>query len=87
MTAKNLATAIDYNRRRHLIITALEQELVIVDQHIAEAQKEHLAIQRTAILLAEKVLEEEWNEKAQVLMDVGAKLWAAQLCWVVINSA
>lgn len=76
--AKNLATATEHNRRQHLIIAALEQELVIVDQHIAEAQREHLAIQRTAILLAEKVLEEQWNEKAQSLMDMGAKLWAAQ---------
>ena len=76
--AKNLATAIEHNRRQHLIITALEQELVIVDQHIAEAQSEHLAIQRTALLLAEKVLAEQWNEKAQALMDIGAKLWATQ---------
>ncbi len=76
--AKNLATAIEHNRRQHLIITALEQELVIVDQHIAEAQSEHLAIQRTALLLAEKVLEEQWNEKAQALMDMGARLWATQ---------
>ncbi len=76
--AKNLATAIEHNRRQHLIINALEQELVIVDQHIAEAQREHIAIQRTALLLAEKVLEEQWNEKAQALMEMGAKLWAAQ---------
>lgn len=76
--AKNLATAIEHNRRQHLIIAALGQELAIVEQHIAEAQRENLAIQRTAILLAEKVLEEQWNEKAQALMDMGAKLWAAQ---------
>jgi hypothetical protein len=76
--AKNLATAIEHNRRQHLIITALEQELVIVDQYIAEAQSEHLAIQRTALLLAEKVLAEQWNEKVQALMDIGAKLWATQ---------
>ncbi|WP_321367008.1 chromosome segregation protein SMC [Pseudomonas extremaustralis] len=76
--AKNLATAIEHNRRQHLIIAALEQEMVIVDQHIAEAQREHLVIQRKAMLLAEKVLEEQWNEKAQALMDMGAKLWAVQ---------
>jgi len=76
--AKNLATAIEHNRRQHLMVAALEQELVIVDQHIAEAQREHLAIQRTAMLLAEKVLEEQWNEKAQALMDMGAKLWAVK---------
>ena len=76
--AKNLATAIEHNRRQHLIITALEQELVIVDQHIAEARREHLAIQKEALSLAEKVLEEQWNEKAQALMDIGAKLWASK---------
>jgi hypothetical protein len=76
--AKNLATATEHNRRQHLIIAALEQEIVIVEQHIAEAQREHLAIQRTAMLLAEKVFEEQWNEKAQALMDMGAKLWAVQ---------
>ena len=76
--AKNLATAIEHNRRQHLIINALEQELVIVDQHIAETRNEHQAIQKTALLLAEKVLEEQWNEKAQALMDMGAKLWASK---------
>nr|WP_308416446.1 chromosome segregation protein SMC [Pseudomonas chlororaphis] len=76
--AKNLATAIEHNRRQHLIIAALEQELAIVDRHIAEAQREHLAIQRTAMLLARTVLEEQWNEKAQALLDFGAKLWAVQ---------
>lgn len=76
--AKNLATATEHNRRQRLIVVALEQEMAIVDQHLAEAQSEHLATQRTALLLAEKVLEEQWNEKAQALMDMGAKLWAAQ---------
>ena len=76
--AKNLTAAAEHHRRQQLLITALEQELVIVDEHIAEAQREHLAIQRTALLLAEKVLEEQWNGKAQALMDMGAKLWAAQ---------
>ena len=60
---RTFAIAIEHNRRQHLIITALEQEQVIVDQHIAEAQSENLAIQRTALLLAEKVLAEQWNKK------------------------
>ncbi|MGY1449735.1 chromosome segregation protein SMC [Pseudomonas chlororaphis] len=75
---KNLATAIEHNRRQHLIIAALEQELVIVDQHIAEAQSEHQTIRRTAMSLARTVLEEQWNEQAQALMELSAKLWAAQ---------
>ncbi|XVN18679.1 chromosome segregation protein SMC [Pseudomonas corrugata] len=76
--AKNLTNALEHNRRQLLIIAALDQELAVVDRHIAEAQREHFAIQRTAMLLAEKVLEEQWNEKAQALIDMGAKLWAVQ---------
>lgn len=75
--AKNLTTATEHNRRQHLIMTALEQELVTVDQFIAEAQKEHKAIERKALYLARTVLEEQWNEKAQALLDMGGKLWAA----------
>ncbi len=76
--AKNLTTATEHNRRQHLIITALEQELAIVDQHIAESQREHQIIQRTAMSLARTVLEERWNEQAQALMDLGGKLWNVQ---------
>jgi uncharacterized coiled-coil DUF342 family protein len=75
--AKNLTTATEHNRRQHLIIAALEQELVIVDQHIVEAQKEHKSIEREALYLARTVLEEQWNEKAQELLDMGGKLWSA----------
>jgi hypothetical protein len=63
-TAKNLATATKHNRRQQLIITALEQELVTVDRYIAEAQKEHQAIERKALCLAHTVLEEKWNQAA-----------------------
>nr|WP_252191715.1 chromosome segregation protein SMC [Pseudomonas sp. MG-9] len=76
--AKNLTTATEHNRRQHLIITALEQELAIVDQHIAEAQREYDSIQKTARFLARTVLEEQWNEQAQVLMELGGKLWNVQ---------
>ncbi|KAA0984027.1 hypothetical protein FQ192_28835 [Pseudomonas sp. ANT_J12] len=48
------------------------------EQHIAEAQREYLAIKKTVMLLAEKVLEEQWNEEAQGLMEKGAKLWAVK---------
>ncbi|VVN41348.1 hypothetical protein PS663_05450 [Pseudomonas fluorescens] len=75
--AKNLTTATEHNRRQRLIIAALEQELVIVDQHIVEAQKEYKGIERSALLLAHTVLEEQWNEKAEELLDMGGKLWAS----------
>lgn len=74
--AKNLTTAVEHNRRQNLIITALEQELVTVDQYIAEAQKEHKGIERKALWLSQMVLEEKWNEAAKALFDVGGKLWA-----------
>jgi len=76
--AKNLATATEHNRRQHLIITALEQELAIVDQHITEARREYSSIQKTAMFLARTVLEEQWNEQAQLLMELGGKLWNVQ---------
>ncbi|NUT73734.1 chromosome segregation protein SMC [Pseudomonas sp. C1C7] len=75
--AKNLATATEHNRRQQLIITALEQELITVDRFITEAQEEHSAIERKALLLAHTVLEEKWNQAAQALLDVGGKLWAS----------
>lgn len=75
--AKNLATTSEQHRRQQLIMTALEQELVTVDQHIEEAQKEHKKIENKALRLAHDALEEKWNEAAQALLDVGGKLYAA----------
>ena len=75
--AKNLTTATEQHRRQLLIITALEQELAIVDSHISEAQVEHRKIEDTALRLAHDALEETWNEAAQALLDVGGKLYAA----------
>ena len=48
-----------------------------MDQHIDEARKEHKTIERRALLLARTVLEEQWNEKAQELLEMGGKLWSA----------
>mgnify|MGYP003434577133 CR=1 FL=1 len=75
--AKSLTTATEQHRRQLLIITALEQELAIVDRHISEAQVEHQKIEDTALRLAHNALEEAWNEAAQALLDVGGKLYAA----------
>ncbi|ROO39810.1 chromosome segregation protein SMC [Pseudomonas sp. 7SR1] len=76
--AKNLATVAEHNRRQQLIISALEQELATIDQHIAEAQQEHQKIENKALHLANTVLEEKWNEAAQALLDVGGQLCAAR---------
>jgi hypothetical protein len=75
--AKNLSSATEQHRRQQLIITALEQELTIVDQHITEAQEEHKKKENQALHLAHNALEEKWNEAAQVLLDVGGRLYAA----------
>lgn len=75
--AKNLSTATEHLRRQHLIITALDQELVTVDRHITEAQEEHKKIEKDALRLAHMALEEKWNEAAQALLDAGGKLWAS----------
>lgn len=74
--AKSLTTATEHHRRQQLIITALEQELVTVDEHITEAQLAHQKTEEDAIRLAHLVLEEQWNEAAKALLDVGGKLWA-----------
>ncbi|CAI8807920.1 chromosome segregation protein SMC [Pseudomonas sp. IT-P291] len=74
--AKNLTVATEHNRRQALIMAALEQELVTVDKYIAEAQEKHKGIERTALWLSHTVLEEQWNEAAKALFEVGGKLWA-----------
>lgn len=74
--AKNLTAAAEHNRRQTLIMAALEQELVTVDKYIAEAQEKHKGIERTALWLSQTVLEEQWNEAAKALFEVGGKLWA-----------
>ncbi|WP_163005590.1 chromosome segregation protein SMC [Pseudomonas viridiflava] len=74
--AKNLATAAEHDRRQGLIISALKQELVTVDQYIVEAQEKHRGIEREALWLSQTVLEEKWNEAARALFEVGGRLWA-----------
>ncbi|AIB34136.1 hypothetical protein [Pseudomonas simiae] len=74
--AKNLTAAAEHNRRQTLMMSALEQELVTVDKYIAEAQEKHKGIERTALWLSQTVLEEQWNEAAKALFEVGGKLWA-----------
>ena len=74
--AKNLTAAAEHYRRQQLIMAALEQELVTVDKYIAEAQVKHKGIERTALWLSQTVLEEQWNEAAKALFNVGGKLWA-----------
>ena len=76
--AKNLTAAVEHHRRQQLLITALEQELVTIDLHITEAQKERAKIENNAAHLANTVLEEKWNEAAKALLETGGKLCAAR---------
>lgn len=74
--AKNLTAAAEHNRRQTLIMAALEQELVTVDKYIIEAQEKHKGIESDALWLSRTLLEEQWNEAAKALLEVGGKLWA-----------
>lgn len=74
--AKNLTLATEHNRREHLIMAALEQELVTINKYIAEAQEAYQGAERNALWLSQTVLEERWNEAAKALFEVGGKLWA-----------
>jgi hypothetical protein len=76
--AKALATVAEQNRRQQLMISALEQELATIDQHISEALLEHKKIENNALHIANEVLEEKWNEAALVLLEVGGRLYAAR---------
>lgn len=76
--AKNLTAAVEHHRRQQLLITALEQELVTIDLHITEAQKEYAKIENKAAHLANTVLEEKWNAAAKALLETGGKLCAAR---------
>ena len=76
--AKHLTSATEHHRRQQLIITALEQEIVIIDQHISEARQTRAGIENQASYLANTVLEEKWNEAAKALIEVGGKLWAVR---------
>ncbi|WP_256344084.1 MULTISPECIES: hypothetical protein [unclassified Pseudomonas] len=73
-----IQAAVEHHRRQQLLINALEQELVTIDLHITEAQKEYAKIENTAAQLANTVLEEQWNEAAKALLETGGKLWAAR---------
>lgn len=74
--AKALETAQEHERRQGLIVTALEREIQVVDEHIEEADREYAKLERSAVVLATERLEEEWDAAAQALIDLGGKLYA-----------
>lgn len=74
--AKALETAQEDERRQSLIVTALEREIQVVDEHIEEADREYSKLERNAVVLATERLEEEWDVAAQALIDLGGKLYA-----------
>ncbi|MFW2913325.1 hypothetical protein ACNQJ8_27895, partial [Pseudomonas aeruginosa] len=76
--AKALSSAIEHQRHQSLIIAAMEQELEIIDVHIAEAAQEILKAERCAVLVALERLEEQWDASVKELLDLGAKLYAAK---------
>ncbi|UVM66143.1 hypothetical protein LOY34_22995 [Pseudomonas sp. B21-009] len=76
--AKTLGAALEHQRRQGLIVTALEHEVDIIDNHIEEAAQEFLKAEKSAVLLALERLEEQWDASVKQLLDVGAKLYAAK---------
>jgi hypothetical protein len=62
--AKNLTTTAEHHRRQQLIITALKQELVTIDLHITEAQKERAKIENKAAHLANTMLAMQRGRKS-----------------------
>lgn len=76
--AKALDSALEHQRRQGLMIAAMEQEIEIIDAHIAEAAQEILKAERCAVLVALERLEEQWDESVKELLDLGAKLYAAK---------
>ncbi|WP_313458276.1 hypothetical protein [Pseudomonas sp.] len=76
--AKALSSAMEYQRRQSLIITAMAQEIETIDAHIEEAAQEILKAERLALLVALERLEEQWDSSVKELLDTGAKLYAAK---------
>ncbi|WP_191831131.1 chromosome segregation protein SMC [Pseudomonas fluorescens] len=76
--AKVLATELEQQRRQGLIVTAMEQEIKLIDEHIEEAVREFEKIERSAVRLATERLQEEWDAAVQQLIATGAKLYAGK---------
>ena len=76
--AKVLATELEQQRRQGLIVSALEQEIKLIDEHIEEAVRESEKIERSAVRLATERLQEEWDAAVQQLIATGSKLYAGK---------
>lgn len=76
--AKALSSAMEHQRRQGLMIAAMEQEIETIDAHIDEAAEEILKAERSAVVVALERLEEQWDDSAKQLLEVGAKLYAAK---------
>ncbi|MGR3993784.1 chromosome segregation protein SMC [Pseudomonas sp. 1121_17] len=76
--AKALATEQEQQRRQGLIVSALEQEIKLIDEHIEEAIRETEKIERSAVRLATERLQEEWDAAVQQLIAIGSKLYAGK---------
>ncbi|MFJ2546600.1 chromosome segregation protein SMC [Pseudomonas sp. NPDC087612] len=76
--AKVLATELEQQCRQGLIVSALEQEIKLIDEHIEEAVRESEKIERSAVRLATERLQEEWDAAVQQLIATGSKLYAGK---------
>ena len=76
--AKALSSAMEYQRRQGLIITAMAQEIETIDAHIEEAAQEILKAERSAVVVALERLEEQWDASVKEILNLGGKLYAAK---------
>lgn len=76
--AKVLSDEMEQQRRQGLIVSAMEQEIKLIDEHIEEAIREYEKSERSAVGLATERLQEEWNVAVQQLIAIGAKLYSGK---------
>ena len=71
-----LATTEEYVRRQELIISALQSEITTIETQISSARQRENEAKKNALSAIALLLDEEWNEAAKQLADVGAKVLA-----------
>ena len=74
--ATQLATTDEHVRRQELIISALLSELAHIETQISNARQRENEAKKNALSAIALLLDEEWNEAAKQLADVGAKVLA-----------
>ncbi|MDU9390517.1 hypothetical protein [Pseudomonas sp. zfem002] len=75
--SNQLVEADEHARRQELLTTALQAEVDSLDTQLAHAQKQGRDAQNAALAAAEIALGDQWNNLAEQLLAVGARILAA----------